>query len=383
MSKPPSCPTRVEVQIVLNDVGQVDLIGGSMYVQLEISMNWRDPRITILESSENNSQAEIVDEASIWRPNLNIFNRSLDAVVVKPKLFYKDGVCGYDLTFTGKVLFQPGDATARFPFDFANVNIIIDGCDDYLHNGLLDLRIVPQESLHREIFGPQTGGQKAVMMNEQFNPEELQEWTIKYLEFQEIHTTWSRRYHRLKLRIIMQRNPMYYFVKIVMVVTLINLLSLLTFAMDPVRSGAERLSFAATVLVATTAFLYVIHSDLPRTPHLHSLDKLMVISFVAQFVTGLVTAIQIIIMRINDISPVDGYTSSATEHFWLIDLVCASALLVWIVFPLILFWIPKTLRAEKKLTAKDLTLMCPPRSEQHGALLRAGSDVTFRKKKTQ
>jgi len=91
IAKPPYSPTRVEVQIVLNNIGQIDLIEGTVDLKLEISMNWRDPRIKSSDEAGSN--------ASIWRPAINVFNRSPDATVTLPSLFFRDGVCGYDVTY--------------------------------------------------------------------------------------------------------------------------------------------------------------------------------------------------------------------------------------------------------------------------------------------
>lgn len=355
-TKPPFAPTRVEVQIVLNDVGKMDLIEGSLDVQLEISMNWVDPRIK--------SATEAADDPTIWRPNLNIFNRCLDAVVTKPTLFFKDGVCGHDLTYTGKVLFKPGDAIAKFPFDCVKVNILIDGCDDYLHDGVLDLRLAPDESIHKLAFGPQEGGQKVFKLTEHFDPGQLEEWTLSHMELKEFQTRWSRTYKRIGLCLVMQRDPTYYFFKIVLVVTLISILAALGLTLDPVKDYAVRLSFAATMFVATTTFLFVIHSDLPKTAHIHAVDKLMLVAFAAQFFTGLITAAQILIMRV----------SSKTEYFGVMDTVAGTLVSLLILQPLIKFWIPQVFfMRSKKLTSEDLSLQCRSRSEPYGVCISVGS----------
>jgi len=274
-------------------------------------------------------------------------------------------VCvGYDVTYCGHVTFDPGNATAKFPFDSADVDVIIDGCDDYLHDGLLDLRVAPEESIHRDCFGPQDGGQKALKINEQFHPEDLQEWTLGLLQLKEIETKWSRTYRRLNLRLSLRRNPIYYMVKVVIVVALLNLLATSAFALETVDAGADRLMFSATMFLATTAFLFVVGSELPKTPYLHSLDKWMIIAFIMQFLSALVTAVQLVLIRL-------GYSQ---DNFWIMDAASAATSALVTILPLAIFWVPQTIRATagSNLTSKQLTLFCQSKLEPYGVCLKSG-----------
>ena len=274
LSRPPREPMEVQTQIVVNDIGPFDMSDGLANIKLEISINWRDDRVT---------DAEKAMEDNLWIPKLNVFNRTREMTVLESKLFARDGICGYDVTVEGPVTVTVGDGLRTFPFDTLEVEIIVDGCDLYFHEDILDLRIVPEMSLHRECFGPQEGGQLAVKFNPQYDPiEDLNEWLLTNMTLTENATKWSRTYKRLFLRMSFSRQPFYYLVKIVFVLLMLDLLSLMAFVLDPRESLEGRLSFIATMFLATTAFLFVISSDLPKTTYLNQLDKLIFFSFGVQ-----------------------------------------------------------------------------------------------------
>jgi hypothetical protein len=347
---PPASPTIVEVQVVVNRIDDVDLVNGMCKVKLEISMNWKDPRVKTEE-----------DVADCWRPELNVFNRDPDAEVFRSDVCLINGICGQDITFTGGVTFSPGRGIAEFPFDAVDLDIIIDGCDPYLHHELLDLRIVPVESIHSEgIKRAANHTPLALKFSDQFRPEDMAEWNVVEVGYKEFCTSWTRTYKRLCVRLRMERSSVYYMTKIVFVEVLINFLSVAAFSIDIADGGgADRLSFLATMFLATTAFLFVMSAEIPKSGYLNHLDYLMVGSFLMQFAASLVTAAQLVLFR-NDMY---------VDKFWIADVVLATFIGFATIFPLAFYWVPKAVYGKGSKTKDELTLKCKKKSEEYGVSL--------------
>jgi hypothetical protein len=348
LSLPPAEQVLAEVQMIVDHVGPFDLIAGKVNVKLEVIVNWKDPRIqSVLEAGR----------PDVWRPKLNIFNRTSSMNRTETKMFFRDGICGLNMIMEGPITVAVGDGLKTFPFDNLHVEIIVDAKDDYMHEGVLDLRIAPQESIHRECFGPQKGGQKAVKFETNYNPiATSSEWLLCGMQVKEVTATWTRRYKRLSLNLDFARQPFYYVIKIVLVLLMLNLLCLTAFVINPLDGLPDRLSFIATMFLATTAFLFVISSDLPRTTYLNQLDKLIFLSFTVQFLCGLVSTAQGVALRVD--RSYESYVARA-------DAFCVAACTLVLLWPFLTFWIPSYITATRAIankhgvTKSDLQVACP------------------------
>merc|ERR1712038_896365 len=167
----------------------------------------------------------------------------------------------------------------------------------------------------------------------------------------------TRTYKRLCLRLVMRRSATYYITKIVFVEMLIILLTMCAFAMSIEEDGADRLSFLSTMFLATTAFLFVISSEIPKSGFLNHLDTLMTTCFLLQFLASIVAAIQMVLVRM------DLYV----DKMWLVDSIVAGIIGAVATFDILWFWFPRTLEGDKSKKKEELTINCvDPYEGQYG-----------------
>lgn len=284
LSRPPQSPVRAELQVVVNQVGPVDMVASEVRVRLELSVNWKDERLV---------SAEDAMARNVWVPRLNVFNRNKDAVVFQSPLFFdpKSKVCGLDITFDGMI--SVSHDMSNFPFDGIDLKIIVDACDAYLHDGVLDLRVVPIDSFHKECFGDSEddkNGQYSLKLGPTYDPTSFRnEWFIMGAGVEEVAEKWSRTYQRVFITIRLIRQPMNYIYKVAFPVFVIDFFTMGAFVASPIDEYMVRMTYVATLVIATAALLLTVNAEIPNLPYLTKLDRLMLHAFIIQLWVALLT----------------------------------------------------------------------------------------------
>lgn len=365
LSQPPRRPMRVESQIVINNIGPINVLESRVYFKLEISANWKDERLK--------GQVKDAAEAAarnVWMPKLNVFNREQDMTVSFSPIFLGDNdVCGLDITVDGAVKVQPD--LRPFPFDKLQATVIIDGCDDYLHEGEIDLRLPPLDSIHKECFGADSygaAGQLALKMNPDYDPQSFaNEWLLMGVEVEEVASKWSRTYKRVFLRVDLLRQPLNHVYKAGFPIFILDVFNLGAFVTNPIEYNHDRLSYTATISLATAALLLTVGADIPKLPYLTRLDKLIFHAFGIQLITGLGTMAAGMCVRMLG--------EAWFETILRCDMWLGIVMSILSFIPFILFLLPDMIAFKRRAatgpkSSDTLAIPCTPNGE-HGKVCRS------------
>ena len=100
----------------------------------------------------------------------------------------------------------------------------------------------------------------------------------------------SASFSRFKMTIVVERNWMAYFYRVIVPVLLISGAALLMFALAPDDGVDSRLGFGITLLLTMVAFEFTLAQDLPKDPRLSILDKYVKASFAFQLLVLIAVA---------------------------------------------------------------------------------------------
>ena len=87
------------------------------------------------------------------------------------------------------------------------------------------------------------------------------------------------RYSQVNLAVKLERIPQAYFFRMVLFLMLLTAASLISFSIEIIDSGADRISYLITLLLTAVAYQFAILQDLPKVPYLTLFDKYIMQTF--------------------------------------------------------------------------------------------------------
>ena len=272
-----TCPTSgqpVEVTLTtsLFSIRSVNSKDGLMDVTIQFIWCWTDPRLVY--------KLDRVLPKNLWRPCFR-FNNSSDPLfavdrsqdadkdIIMNDEAWKTGAISWWTQFQGTVEIRM--CLKSFPFD--------DNSLDFRLNGtvLRDGRQVRSNELILRAGYP--------LITFEFD-NDMAEYEILGYSSVEYINTWN--VSSITFGILIRRKPWYYFVNVVLLMWLILGFAFTSFFL-PVTNLEGRLNILATMFLASAATLYVLDADLPKTPDGTILDRLVIVSLIAQFTMTIVS----------------------------------------------------------------------------------------------
>eukprot|EP01084_Bolivina_argentea_P204841 349874_1 len=136
------------------------------------------------------------------------------------------------------------------------------------------------------------------------------------------------KYSRINLSIKLERIPAAYFWRMVLFLAFLTAASLISFCIDALDDGPDRIAYLITLLLTAVAYQFAILQDLPKVSYLTLMDKYILQTFF--FIFGML--IETAIVMQNELDMVDVYCN---YFFWVI-FICVQ-----------LYFIVLTMKARK------------------------------------
>lgn len=259
-------PTEVSVGIWIVDISKIDSADQSFTAEVAIVLRWKDPRLAHIGDGLVRHPLE-----EIWHPRAGIANetnsvghRFPEYVEVQP-----DGTVLYRQLYTGA--FTQSLRLQSFPFDRQTFRLQLVAVryrpdevtfvpdQDWIHNGLKEgAGIAPKITLPDWTIG---------------------QWETKSLTYS---LAPGLQYSSYAFEFTASRNVQYYFLKVILPLVLIVMMSWSVFWTDPTNSNSQ-FSIAVTSMLTLIAYRYAVDVQLPRLPYMTRLDVFFLISTLLVF----------------------------------------------------------------------------------------------------
>ena len=283
-------PVVVTVGFAVNSLKKIDAIEGVVDLDFILYVSWKDPALVGIPVSERPPYTEDLRKGDdtrpcCWNPTLEINNDvSLEMMWDKFPDAYQD-------VATGKVMWGAryrGCVSNRmdlqqFPLDSDRLSIVV-GPKEY-----------PEDKCVIEVDSSKHGFPGAP--GDRIKDSALEEWSLatpRVIIKRSGPTGSGSYYSNIEFGIVVHRLAWYYSMKLMSIVYMLVMVSW-TVMFFPPSNFEGRLNVILVLFLSTIAFLYVAAADLPKVSYLTLLDKLMLSSFIAQFVCGLQSFIVYII----------------------------------------------------------------------------------------
>lgn len=174
------------------------------------------------------------------------------------------------------------DATFSEVFELENFPV---DCQD------LTIKIQSQQYTQICVFDTPFQGQNMLTMSQEYST--IPEWMIHEPKFEIIKKKIGpiTQYSQINLSIKLQRIPKAYFWRMLLFLILLTAMSLISFSIDILISGADRISFLIVLLLTAVAYQFAISNDLPTVSYLTLMDKYILQTFFFIFAMLIETAI--------------------------------------------------------------------------------------------
>ncbi|XP_036845242.1 acetylcholine receptor subunit epsilon-like [Oncorhynchus mykiss] len=147
------------------------------------------------------------------------------------------------------------------------------------------------------------------------------EWAIKHRPARKLinsrYTPDDLEYKEISFNLVIQREPLFYIINIILPCSLISSLVVLAYLL-PAQDGGQKLTVSISVLLAQTVFLFLIAQKVPETSlNVPNISKYLI--FVMS-VTTLIATNQIVVLNISLRSPnthTMSHTPCPTQHLFL------------------------------------------------------------------
>lgn len=272
-------PPRVKVGIRLHQITSVDQRAENFGAVAVLRMEWQDDELAFDPSAcrcpyrtfRDDEFADYAAEQSLRWPAFTIFNQQGNRWVQgRYVLVWPDGRALYHERFSA-TLQAPDFDFRRFPFDHQRFYIRVDS-------------MYPSDTFVFEPLADFSG------LGDQLGEEE---WKVVAFDATVAETTASTRLpaSRFSFGMTAERHLEYYIFRILLPLTLILVVSWITFFMGDL---GKRVDVASANLLLFVAFNFVVASDLPRLGYLTLMDTFIVSGFVA---TSLVVVMNVLLKR--------------------------------------------------------------------------------------
>ena len=174
------------------------------------------------------------------------------------------------------------DATFSEVFEFENFPI---DCQD------LTIKIQSQQYKQICVFDTPFQGQNILTISNEYST--IPEWKIHEPKFEIIDKSIGPiiEYSQINLSIKLQRTQNAYFWRIVLFLILLISTSLISFSIDILENGSDRIIYLIILLLTAVCYQYIILQDLPKISYLTLMDKYIIQTFLFIFLMLIETAI--------------------------------------------------------------------------------------------
>jgi len=262
----------VVFQIYINRIFAVDDVEQQINMDMYLKLNWRDTH-WIGKTDEEFQETEHKPEW--WAPGVEVSNAiDLEKQTEEEEAFWleipEDGILAYTQRYIGTVSTHMD--LHQFPFDKQLITINFES----FHWKESDMKMVVLPSFILQPRPPPGGSWKAMS-----NEVKLHDWAVDEIAVKEKPQRYEfedRTYSRVQVRLKLARSYRYYFLRILVVIWLIVIMSWSVFFCDP-GDLSGRLAITVTLFLAAVAFQFVIGSSLPKVPYNTLLDQHMLVSY--------------------------------------------------------------------------------------------------------
>jgi len=314
-SPTPALTVDVGIFISVKAIHNIDTKTGITSLLAEFYLSWEDQRVLKALSDDSN----FVIPTNVWIPDLNVVN-AIDPVVRQSDvpIIRSDKKLYITFRLAGQID-NPMDLR-RFPFDEDSI----------------DMRFAPGMFVN-EIFEYQlwaVNGSKSFDFTFERHLPEYQILGVNYREYDACIGIEKRMCPFFRFGINIRRKYFYYFMKVVLLMWLIVLLTMPTFLYE-IEEVEQRMALTSTMFLATAATLYVVGQDLPKTENLNTMDKLILATLAVIF---FVAAESITVFTLHKGNHIDA--ANRVQIISVVLLVAVYTILnVWLfVIPLVRLW---------------------------------------------
>jgi hypothetical protein len=286
-------PRVVTVGFSVNAIKKVDAIEGTVEVDFILYVQWIDPSLVGVAVEDRPPYTEGLreeqhgDQPCLWNPNLEINNDvSLEQMWEKFPAPYQDAASGkvvWGARYRGAISNRMN--LRQFPMDSDYIAIVV-GSKDMDESKML-LEVDPDKHGFKDAPG------------DRIKDNQLEEWSldVPIVSLKRSGPTGSGAYYaNIEYGLVVHRLSWFYSSKILSIVYMLVFVSWTVFFIPPVNF-VDRLNIILVLFLSTIAFLYVANDSLPKVPYLTLLDKLMLTSFVSQFVVLIESFIAFILAK--------------------------------------------------------------------------------------
>lgn len=209
-----------------------------------------------------------------FKPDAYLINEvttSMDRNLQEPNLIDPStGLMLQGIEYEGLVKVDMYDLK-NFPFDQHSIKIFIHQAELQSRNDFVMVLATPNQEAVRLFYNPPKGTEFRLRGYTAYNYEDLGGNGIEY--------------SNLEVHIAICREPTYYLWKLVFPLFIVSIFtfSAYFFSIDDL---SERTAITTTMILATSALLYVLAESLPRTSTLTILDKYLLCSLFLQLITA-------------------------------------------------------------------------------------------------
>ena len=296
-------PTKVETAILIMDIDSIDSASQTFVSNVLISLSWKDPRLVHSGSGPIKYSLD-----KIWDPMLQVINESglvrktfPEAASVQP-----DGTVRYVQRYVGA--FSQPLLLHDFPFDQHKFRILFMAAL-YLSD---EVQFVPEK------MWVDRGLPYAANILSDIS---LPDWEI--LEFKAENAPFrvfeNYEYAGYAFEFSAKRREEYYFLKVILPLFFIVMMSWVVFWIDPENSGTQ-IGVASTSMLTLIAYRFAIDTQVPKVPYTTRLDEFVLMSTVIVFIV----LVQVVITSLFA-------QSNKSNLARKVDVICR------IVFPLVFF----------------------------------------------
>lgn len=252
---PEGVPTKVRVMVYFLDVTEIDDIEQTFTADFYFLYRWNDPRLAA-EGEADVPNVRIFEFDDIWHPYLTILNKR-DHKVYYDETFQVDssGNVQYVQRFYGK-LSSPLNLE-DFCFDQQTLPVI-----------MASVRYHPEEVMLMV-------DEQSIGMREQFS---IAGWSLKLVEprvTKEYVAIQNQDIARVDIMLTAQRHTGYYFLKLLIPLSLIIFMAWAVFWIDPSKAGPQ-IGLPTSAVFTFILFNFRIGQILPRISYLTRIDRFVI-----------------------------------------------------------------------------------------------------------
>jgi hypothetical protein len=259
-------PTQVSVGIWIVDISKIDSAEQSFTAEVVVVLRWKDPRLTHTGNGLVRYPLE-----QVWHPRAGIANETNSVGQRFPEHVevQADGTVSYRQLYVGA--FTQSLRLQSFPFDRQTFRLQLVAVR-YRPD---EVKFVPDEDWVRN--GLKQAGGIAPRVT-------LPDWTIENWETKPLAYALAPglQYSSYAFEFTASRNVQYYFLKVILPLVLIVMMSWSVFWTDPTNSSSQ-FSIAVTSMLTLIAYRYAVDNQLPRLPYMTRIDVFFLISTLLVF----------------------------------------------------------------------------------------------------